>query len=78
MRSILGGTALVLAAIGLSSLGAPAEFAAAGAQPATAKSAARRPVPKQVLPWIEDDLTRAMAEARTRKLPVFVESWAPW
>lgn len=31
-----------------------------------------------VLPWIEDDLPRAMAEAKTRKLPIFVESWAPW
>lgn len=31
-----------------------------------------------VLPWIDDDLTRAMAEAKARKLPIFVESWAPW
>ncbi len=30
------------------------------------------------LPWIEDDLTRALAEARARDLPLFVESWAPW
>ena len=32
----------------------------------------------QVLPWIEDDYTRAVAEAKTRRLPLFVESWAPW
>lgn len=31
-----------------------------------------------VLPWIEDDLTRAVAEGRERQLPMFVESWAPW
>jgi hypothetical protein len=30
------------------------------------------------LPFIEDDYGRALAEARTRKLPLFVESWAPW
>ena len=30
------------------------------------------------LPFIEDDYTRALAEARSRKLPLFVESWAPW
>jgi hypothetical protein len=30
------------------------------------------------LPFIEDDYTRAVAEATRRKLPVFVEVWAPW
>jgi hypothetical protein len=30
------------------------------------------------LPFIEDDYARALAEARSRKLPLFVESWAPW
>lgn len=30
------------------------------------------------LPWIADDYTRAVAEARARKVPLFVESWAPW
>jgi len=33
---------------------------------------------KPVLGWIDDDYTRALAEARARKLPVFIESWAPW
>jgi hypothetical protein len=31
-----------------------------------------------VLPFIEDDYTRAVAEARARKVPLFIESWAPW
>ena len=31
-----------------------------------------------VLPWIEDDYTRAIAKAKARKTPIFVESWAPW
>jgi len=30
------------------------------------------------LPWIEDDYGRALAEAKSRKLPIFVEAWAPW
>jgi hypothetical protein len=34
--------------------------------------------PKGVLPFIEDDYTRAVAEARARKVPLFIESWAPW
>ena len=31
-----------------------------------------------VLPWIADDYAKALAEARARKLPIFIESWAPW
>ena len=34
--------------------------------------------PKRVLPWIEDDWSKAVALARARKVPIFVESWAPW
>ena len=30
------------------------------------------------LPWIEDDYPKALAEAKQRKLPMFVEVWAPW
>jgi hypothetical protein len=30
------------------------------------------------LPFIEDDYTRAVAEARSRGVPIFVEAWAPW
>ena len=30
------------------------------------------------LPFIEDDYPRAIQEARSKKLPVFVEAWAPW
>jgi hypothetical protein len=33
---------------------------------------------KEVLPWIENDYTRAIARARSADLPVFVEAWAPW
>jgi len=30
------------------------------------------------LPFIEDDYPRALAEARAKKLPLFVDVWAPW
>ena len=46
------------------------------ALPAFAAPAVTRPV--RVLPWIQDDYTRAVAQARARKLPIFVEAWAPW
>jgi hypothetical protein len=34
--------------------------------------------PRQVLPWIKDDYAKALQEARARKLPIFIEAWAPW
>ena len=46
-----------------------------------ASAAATRTSPPSVrhtLPFIADDYTRALAEARARKVPIFVESWAPW
>lgn len=33
---------------------------------------------KKVLPFIEDDYARALADARAHELPLFVEVWAPW
>lgn len=30
------------------------------------------------LPWVDDDYPTALAEARARQLPIFVDSWAPW
>ena len=30
------------------------------------------------LPFITDDYARARAEANRRKLPMFVDVWAPW
>ena len=50
---------------------APARQSAGGTRPAKAA----RPM---VLPWIADDFSRAIAEARARQVPLFIESWAPW
>lgn len=36
------------------------------------------PAPKSTLPFIEDDYSRGLAEARARNLPLFIEVWAPW
>ena len=30
------------------------------------------------LPWVEDDYGKALADAKARHVPVFVEVWAPW
>jgi hypothetical protein len=30
------------------------------------------------LPWIRDDYSRALSEARARQVPIVVEVWAPW
>jgi len=30
------------------------------------------------LPFIQDNYPQALAQARERKQPIFVECWAPW
>jgi hypothetical protein len=39
----------------------------------SAAPAARR----EVLPW-GDDYSKALAQARAKNVPIFVEAWAPW
>ena len=34
-------------------------------------------IPRSVLPF-QDDYAKAVAEARARKVPLFIEAWAPW
>ncbi len=33
---------------------------------------------KARLPFIENDYAAALARARARGVPIFVEAWAPW
>ena len=33
---------------------------------------------KEVLPFIENDYTKALSEAKRAHKPIFVEAWAPW
>ena len=49
-------------------LAAGVVFAMAASSAATAR---------EVLPWRED-FTKAVAEARAKNVPIFVEAWAPW
>jgi hypothetical protein len=51
--------------------------AEAGAAPAGATPGAAVAV-AEALPFIADDGPRALAEAKRRGVPVFVEAWAPW
>jgi hypothetical protein len=70
--------AIVLMLVGLP-LGAAADVPPSPpAAPAPATTAQAAAAPKAVLPFIEDDYPRALAEARRRQLPLFVDSWAPW
>jgi len=60
---------------------APVAFGAAEVTVAAAGAGAGNPLtptaPK-VLPFIQDDYAGALAKARERKLPLFIEAWAPW
>jgi hypothetical protein len=55
-------------------------FAAAALTVATAVHAAPATAPEKkfAVPFIEDDYPRALSEARAKKVPIFVENWAPW
>ena len=50
----------------------------AAASLSTGLLASPGPAAKPALPFIEDDYPRALAEARAKKVPIFVETWAPW
>lgn len=34
--------------------------------------------PHAKLPFIENDYKKAVAEAKAKNVPLFVEAWAPW
>jgi len=46
--------------------------------PSVPVARAALPAAPSSLPWIEDDYPRAVAAARERHVPIFVENWAPW
>jgi len=50
----------------------------ANATSTATKSSASAKQTAMVMPWIEDDYGKAISEAKARKVPIFVESWAPW
>jgi hypothetical protein len=63
-----------LAAVLAALVGLPAADAARPHGSATGQA----PRTRTVLPFIADDYTRAIAEARARRVPLFIEAWAPW
>ena len=69
---------MILSLLVAGSLTIPCVTLAAAAASEGAVLSSHRAAVDPVLPWLDDDLTRAMAEAKARKLPIFVESWAPW
>ena len=46
--------------------------------PGCAAPPATKGIAREVLPFVEDNYARALSEAKARKLPIFVECWAPW
>ncbi len=40
--------------------------------------AASAPSKPAVLPWVQDDYAGALAQAKAKKVPIFIDSWAPW
>jgi hypothetical protein len=75
MRTSLLAVPLLALTCAVAAPSAPAHArAAAGSKPASAVSAA----PRMVLPFIQDDYAKALAQARARKVPLFIEAWAPW
>ncbi len=69
--SLLVTASAAAPAAGSSGSAAAPRSGRAGAKPAASAHAS-------ALPFVADDYTRALAEARARKVPLFVEAWAPW
>jgi hypothetical protein len=75
---LLGSTLVGIATLAI--LAPPASSAVAKSSRRMAPRAATTPPPARqaVLPFIADDYARAVAEAKARKVPIFIEAWAPW
>lgn len=74
-------TPSLLALLLLVAFSAPATVKSGAQRSATAaksKAKAKHAEWKPVVPFIEDDFGRALALAKERKRPVFIEGWAPW
>jgi hypothetical protein len=33
---------------------------------------------REVLPFIDNDYAKALAQAKKKNVPIFVDAWAPW
>lgn len=68
---------LLVAALGVA-LGLSVGTRADAAGPSASPPSGSHPGPASVLPFIDDDYAKALAEARARKIPIFIDAWAPW
>jgi hypothetical protein len=57
---------------------AAASSATTSAKSGTKSATASKAHAAMTVPFIDDDYTRAVAKAKSSKLPIFVEAWAPW
>ena len=35
-------------------------------------------IAKEVVPFIDNDYAKALAQAKKKNVPIFVDAWAPW
>jgi len=40
--------------------------------------AATPAIAKEVVPFIDNDYAKALAQAKKANVPIFVDAWAPW
>ena len=45
---------------------------------ALTSAAPHAPGKQAAVPFIHDDYSKALTEGRARKIPIFVDTWAPW
>jgi tetratricopeptide (TPR) repeat protein len=73
------GSAKVLSALALSLVAACSRGADSKPGPTPTTSAAPTPAGASgAIAFIEDDYPRALAEAKAKGVPIFVDAWAPW
>lgn len=79
MHRLTPGAGPALAA-GLLALALLPACSRAPEQPATDTKVAETAPARQpeALPFIDDDYAKALSDATARKLPLFIDVWAPW
>ena len=74
--SLVAALSLIFAA---AAYAAPASNAAAATAAPSIHAPGPAPAePHFAVPFIADDYAKALHEARARKVPIFIEAWAPW
>jgi hypothetical protein len=77
-RASLAGLMVALIAPACAERPTPGTAATADAQPGADAPTGAKAAVTGALRFIEDDAPAALAEAKRRGVPIFVEAWAPW